>query len=102
MADNEEIYRIIARVEGEDKVRALKAAIDQEEASLNALIQSLKASGNAHFQANAGVQAHAQTIQQLNGDLKAAQAQVATAGGGLGKWSQALSQAGYAADDLQY
>lgn len=97
-----EIYNIIMRVQGEEKVRQLTAEIAKEEKALVDLSNRLKAAGIAQDQIIQATSVYAQAIQRLNKELVAAEKQIAQAGGGMQRFQQGMIQAGYAVDDLQY
>jgi hypothetical protein len=88
MATEEEIYKIIMKVENEDKVRALSAAVDKEEAALRNLISTL----GAH---DAATKASAASLGTLQSQLKAAE-------GAAGIASHKVMALGQTLDDLQY
>ena len=96
-----EIYNIIMRVQGEEKVRQLTAEIAKEEKALVDLSNRLKAAGIAQDQIIQATSVYAQAIQRLNKELVAAEKQIAQAGGGMQRVQQGRIQAGYAVDDGQ-
>jgi hypothetical protein len=88
MPSDAEIIEFIVKVENEAKVNALAEAIKLEEANLKKLIATM----GSH---DAATKASASALLGLNSQLK-------SAGGSSKSAGQALSQIGYAADDLQY
>lgn len=97
-----EIYDIIMRVQGEDRVRQLTEEIQKEEQAILTLVKRLQAMGATQDQVMQYTSGLARSVQNLNQQLQAAQSQVASAGGGMQRLQQGMIQAGYAVDDLQY
>jgi hypothetical protein len=92
MATDEEIYKFIAKVEGEEKVKDLGAKAALAEQKFKALFETLGAGHAATSNAAA-------SLVDVTKQLNKAQTEASKFGGGA---SQALIQLGYAADDAQY
>jgi hypothetical protein len=88
MASDDDVIRLIAKFEGEEEAKRLKAAVELADQKFKSLYDTLGAG-------------HAQTKAAAGGlsDLKA---QLTTAQDATKGMGQAMMQAGYAVDDLQY
>jgi hypothetical protein len=88
MATDEEIYKMIVKTEGEEKAKALAAAVAVAEKDFKQLLSTLGASDAA--------------TRAAAGNLSDLQKQLDKAGTSAKGAGQMLTQLGYVADDVQY
>lgn len=101
MATSEE-YKIILRVEGEDRLAKLTQEVAKEEKALADLAARLRAINTPQAQVISATAVYAQNIALLNKEIAATQKQIAEAGGRMQGMANGLVQLGYAVDDAQY
>lgn len=102
MPDTSEEYKIILRIDGEEKLRKLAEEVSKEEQALRKLAQQAAATGQSQSAFFAAAEVHAQRIQGLNGKIAETQKQLQSAGVGASRAGQAMQQLGYVVDDVQY
>lgn len=103
MAENDEVFKLILTIEGEDDVARLQAAVSLADQKLRAMIDNQKSIGGASATASAAIRDQAAVVAGLTTQLSGAESALASLGGGRGKnSSQALLEFSRAAEDAQY
>lgn len=97
MATDEEIFRIVAQVQGQADVERLTVEIQKQEDKIRLLTAELRLGAITQAQFAMRAKLAASAINQMTGELRKAAG--AAGGGGL---TTAIGQIGYAVDDLQY
>jgi len=102
MPDTSEEYKIILRIDGEEKLRKLAEEVSKEEQALRKLAQQAAATGQSQQAFFAQADIHAKRLVGLNNLIAETQKQLQSAGVGASRAGQAMQQLGYVVDDVQY
>lgn len=95
---DQEVYEIVMKVLGEEKVKGLSQQLQAQEQALKSLLTSMQASGATQAQMVAATSAQATAIRNLSRELADAQKEMSR----FNMNQQGLLKLGYLLDDLQY
>jgi hypothetical protein len=95
------VHKEVLKVEGREDVKALQAAVQQQEQALLSWIDTLKAAGVANYQLDASVRQSAEVLGSLRNQLLSAEQGLQKLGGGTGSLLQSVNTLAFSFDDAQ-